>query len=115
MGDLFKYEPSPVPNGNPTTGGERGTAPTNKMGTPLNVTVYRYWVAITPSATPLAFIPDALVVTADATVTMAPADSPADLAVAIPLKAGVFSPYCPAVVTAVSTGTCYALYTRKPS
>lgn len=59
--------------------------------------------AVTPSANDLSFLPLAVMVSVDATVTMTIGGT----SVALPLKGSVLYDFRPDKITAVSTGTCW--------
>lgn len=96
--------------------GELDTVPGTERGFPIFTRRYSYVVAITPAGTVL---PeghcDGLMVSANANVTMTSPDAPEATPFVLALIAGTQYDIGAAKVTAVSAGTAYALYHRKPS
>lgn len=99
----------------PASGEEAHTIPGTKRGVPLVSRQFRFIVAIVPDPGLLTNgDTDGLMVTANANVTLTSADDPAATPFVVALLAGVQYDLSVAKVTAVSAGTAYALYHRKP-
>lgn len=96
--------------------GEQAVIPGTDDGIPWVTSQYRFIVAVTPHLTNS--LPsgscDAIMVSQDATVTCVGSDDAAATPVALPLITGRIHELGLIRVTAVSAGTAYALYHRKP-